>query len=216
MRSIAIDGPAGSGKSTIAQLLAQALGIHHLDTGAMYRALSYFAHEQNISEQNEDALLALAESMHFTIENNQLQLNGHALPEGIRDNQHAMGASTVSAFPKIRAHMQEKQRALAKQSALILDGRDIGTYVLPESPYKFYIDASVDVRARRRWKQKNLPESDYQQVYDDLVERDRRDRDRTIAPLKIADDATIIDNTNLNAEETVSEMQRVLEEKQWS
>lgn len=215
MKSIAIDGPAGSGKSTIAKAIADRLKITHLDTGAMYRVLALHAKENRVSMDDENKLGALLSSLHFSLENGQLLVNGRELPSVIRDNEIGMLASKMSAIPMVRMAMQEKQRELAETYSLILDGRDIGTYVLPNTPYKIYLDADVETRAKRRWEQQPDAEP-YDKVLSDLIERDRMDREREIAPLKVADDAYVLDNTDLDVSQTVDTIINILEEIGWS
>lgn len=215
MKSIAIDGPAGSGKSTIAKAIADRLKITHLDTGAMYRVLALHAKENRVSMDDENQLGTLLSSLHFSLENGKLLVNGLELPSVIRDNEIGMLASKMSAIPMVRMAMQEKQRELAETYSLILDGRDIGTYVLPNTPYKIYLDADVETRAKRRWKQHPDTEP-YDKVLSDLIERDRMDREREIAPLKVADDAYVLDNTDLDVSQTVDTIINIVEEIGWS
>ena len=203
MISIAIDGPSGSGKSSIAKRLAEALDMTHLDTGAMYRSLAYVAKEQHIEYHDEKSLVNLLRTMNYTISEGELMLNQHPLPEEIRDAEFSTAASQVSVHPGVRTMMQEKQRDLAKCYPIIMDGRDIGAFVLPDAQFKFFITAVVEERARRRHKQEEASGISYDEVLRQLVERDQNDRTRAVAPLTRAEDAIVIDNTHLVIDETI-------------
>ncbi len=211
-RSIAIDGPSGSGKSTLAGLLAEKLNMLHLDTGAMYRSLALLANRNGIDYHDEQALNEILEAMNFSIRDRILLLNDQPIDESIRDPEISKAASIVSAHPRIRTAMQEKQRDLSRLYPLIMDGRDIGAYVLPDAAFKFFIDADVEERARRRYLQEMDSGISYERVLEELIHRDRMDREREVAPLRMADDAIQIDNTNLEKEETLALLIRYVEE----
>lgn len=211
-RSIAIDGPSGSGKSTLAGLLAEKLNMLHLDTGAMYRSLALLANRNGIDYHDEQALNEILEAMNFSIRDRILLLNDQPIDESIRDPEISKAASIVSAHPCIRTAMQEKQRDLSRLYPLIMDGRDIGAYVLPDAAFKFFIDADVEERARRRYLQEMDSGISYERVLEELIHRDRMDREREVAPLRMADDAIQIDNTNLEKEETLALLIRYVEE----
>lgn len=211
MRSIAIDGPSGSGKSTVAGLLADRLQMLHLDTGAMYRTLAYLAKEEGIEASDASALTELARSLPFSIEGQELFLDGQPLPARIREQEYAKAASVVSAHEGVRLAMQSKQRELAARHPLIMDGRDIGTCVIPDTPYKFYLDAQVEERARRRYEQGDRDRFSYEEVLRALKERDEKDMNRAVAPLKVAEGAIVIDSTKLTIEETVEQMISLME-----
>lgn len=214
MRSIAIDGPSGSGKSTIAGHLARRLNMLHLDTGAMYRALAYLAKMKEISWEDEAGITGLLQQMDFQIRNGALLLNGHALPSEIRAQEFAAAASRISAIPEVRSGMQKIQRRLAGEFPLIMDGRDIGTCVIPDTPYKFYLDAKVEERARRRYEQGDKEHYSFDEVLCSLKERDAKDMNRSIAPLRIAEGAIVVDTTNLSIEETVETLISLMEDVQ--
>lgn len=211
MRSIAIDGPSGSGKSTVAKQLAKCLGMLHLDTGAMYRSLAYLAKERGIAYEDEAAITRLCLELDFSIQADELRLFDAPIPDAVRAQEFAGAASTVSAYPGVRESMQDKQRTLAELHPLIMDGRDIGTCVIPDTPYKFYLDAGVAERARRRYEQGDKNRYSYEEVLKALIARDQKDMNREIAPLKIAEGAVVIDNTRLSVEETVEMMLDLLE-----
>lgn len=203
---IAIDGPAGSGKSTIAVALAKRLGIVHLDTGSMYRALAQRLLNDGISFDDNEGILNALRHMHFSLAKGVLLLNGEPLPEGLRTPELALAASKISANPTVRKAMQDAQRALSESSPLIMDGRDIGTCVIPDTPFKFYLDADPEERARRRYEQEKNVSSTFEEVLEDLLQRDEQDRNRAVAPLRQAEDAIYIDNTSLSEEQTVEAM----------
>lgn len=213
MKSIAIDGPSGSGKSTVAKALAEKLGMLHLDTGAMYRMLAWKADAAGIPNDDTEALEKLAGRLQFSIEGHELRESGAPLPAAIRVQQFAKAASVISAIPGVRKEMQEKQKDLAIRYSLIMDGRDIGTCVIPETPYKFYLDANVEERARRRYEQGEKTRYTFEEVLVAMKERDTQDMNRAIAPLTIAEGAIVIDNTNLSVQETVDLMMEFVEAK---
>jgi len=205
--NIAIDGPAGSGKSTVASLVAEKLGYLYIDTGAMYRALTYQAITHEIKPSEEGSLMQLLNRMDFKLsdEGNQMLVNEELLGEEIRTREVTSYVSEVSAHRLIREAMVKKQQQLATEKGVVLDGRDIGTFVLPDAELKIYLFATATERANRRHQenvQKGI-ESSYEEIYNDLIERDRYDTSRTYAPLKQADDAEPLDTTNLTITEVI-------------
>jgi CMP/dCMP kinase len=216
---IAIDGPAGAGKSTIASHLARKLGYINLESGAMYRALGLKAIETGTSIEEGAALLALAESSRIELiaspEGNRVLLDGVDVSKRIRERDVTDAASRVSTHPPVRAWMVEHQRAMGAQGGVIMEGRDIGTVVFPNADVKIFLDADQSVRAGRRIVQHNAqgdPERAGKLVAD-LHERDRRDTTREASPLKPAADAIHIDSTGLDIHEVTAAVERVVEER---
>ena len=204
---IAIDGPAASGKSTTAQLLAQKLGYVYIDTGAMYRACALKAKKMGIDINDEESIRELLDDIDIRIENhnskNRIYLDGEDVSEDIRADDISALASAISAIPAVRYKMVELQRKMGEKGGVILDGRDIGTFVFPTAEVKFFLTANPEVRAKRRWlelQQKGI-NKDFSEVLADLVKRDNNDSQRALAPLKKADDAIEVDTSNMTIEE---------------
>jgi CMP/dCMP kinase len=207
--TIALDGPSGAGKSTIARLLAKKLGILYLDTGAMYRAVGLKALRSGVSVRSEadmSGMLAQTElKIIFSQGEQKIILDGEDVKQSIRTPEVSRAASDVSALKAVRLRLVELQREIAARQPLVLDGRDIGTFVLPHAPYKFFLTASPHERARRRLaelKQKG-DLSTYEQVLNDIEYRDRQDSQRSLAPLCQADDAVLIDTTDMTPDEVI-------------
>lgn len=201
---IAIDGPSGAGKSTVAKLLSKELGFEYIDTGAMYRALAYKAYIKNI-EIAEDKIDEMLKTTTVDYSDNKIYLDNENVESLIRSEIISKGASKISALKNVRVKMVELQRNIAKNKNVILDGRDIGTKVFPDADYKFFITASVDTRARRRYEQHILNGTDvnFNNVLEDIKKRDENDSTREISPLRKAEDAILIDTSNLNVDEVV-------------
>ena len=207
--NIAIDGPAGAGKSTIAKLVAKEKGFIYVDTGAMYRGLAIHFLDKGITAEETDKIVEACEDADVTIryENGQQQvyLNEVNITARLRDEAVGNMASKSSAIPAVRAKLLELQRGLARIENVIMDGRDIGTCVLPDADVKVYLTASVETRAKRRFDE--LVEKgvacDLDEIAKDIAERDHRDMTREIAPLKQADDAVLVDSSNMTIEEVV-------------
>ena len=209
MVSIAIDGPAGAGKSSICTRLAQELHYLHIDTGALYRAVGLFVLRQNKNPADPTDVLPLLPHIHidlrFEAGEQRILLNGEDVSEAIRLPEASAAASAVSALPEVRAYLQEQQRSLARQYNVIMDGRDIGTVVLPQATIKIYLTAAPEARARRRWLQqqkKGITES-YEDVLAAVIKRDYDDSHRAAAPLRQAEEAWRCDSTHLDFEGTV-------------
>ncbi|HNU54686.1 MAG TPA: (d)CMP kinase [Candidatus Syntrophosphaera sp.] len=206
---IAIDGPAASGKSTAAQRLALRLGYIYLDTGAMYRACALQAQISGVSLEDEDAVAAMLKDIDVRIETsgekNVILLGEKDVSEDIRANAISKLSSDISALPAVRYRMVELQRQMGARGGVILDGRDIGTFVFPDADIKFFLTASPEIRARRRWLelQKKGINKEYDEVLRELEERDRNDAGRALAPLSIAEDAIVIDTGDMSVEEQV-------------
>jgi cytidylate kinase len=205
---IAIDGPASSGKGTVARLLAISLGFDHVDTGAMYRAVALASLRADISWDDIEAVTRLSQQLDFAfpVVDGKLKVlvNHEDVSSLIRGEKVGQGASKVAAIPGVRAALLETQRSLAKRGKVVMDGRDIGTVVLPDADLKIYLDASPAERARRRFMES--PGSDFDAIYRELIERDHRDMSRSVAPLKAADDAIRVDTTGLAIEEVVAQV----------
>ncbi len=213
---IALDGPCGSGKSTLGKLLAQRLGYVYIDTGAMYRAVALSALEAGIPLTDTEALTALAEKLDlsFVVEegSQKLYASGRDVSVPIRTPEISQGASRVSAVPGVRRAMVALQRRMGAEGNVVMDGRDIGTVVFPDAEIKFYLDAGAEERARRRWLEdtaKGLLVS-LEEVLASVRERDHRDMTREDSPLKKADDALRIDSTGLSVEEVLQKLESLV------
>ncbi|HQK57121.1 MAG TPA: (d)CMP kinase [Candidatus Syntrophosphaera thermopropionivorans] len=213
---IAIDGPAASGKSTTAQLLAEKLGYVYIDTGAMYRACALKAKKMGIDINDEESIRELLDDIDIRIENhnskNRIFLDGEDVSEDIRADDISALASAISAIPAVRYKMVELQRKMGEKGGVILDGRDIGTFVFPTAEVKFFLTANPEVRAKRRWlelQQKGI-NKDFSEVLADLVKRDNNDSQRALAPLKKADDAIEVDTSNMTIEEQTDYLYQII------
>jgi len=214
---IAIDGPAGAGKSTIASRLARKLGYVNLESGAMYRALALKAIEKDASFDDEDALVNLAQESRIQLEptmgGNRTLLDGKDVSSRIRERDVTEAASRVSVHPKVREWMVARQREMGTGGGVVMEGRDIGTKVFPDADLKIFLDADPVVREQRRMEQQRIKGEVAASVAADLRERDRRDRTRAASPLKAADDAVIIDSTKLNEDEVLSQVEELARRK---
>jgi cytidylate kinase len=212
MISVAIDGPAGAGKSTIARKLAAKIGAIYIDSGSMYRALTYKALCNQVSLDDEDALVSLLKNSQIVLEQNlegqQIFLDGKNVTEEIRSPVISQHVSAVARHPKVREIMVQLQREYAKENSVVMDGRDIGTVVLPHADVKIFLTASVEERAERRYKE--LLHKGYQpiisEILSDIKERDRLDIERETSPLKKAEDAIEIDATHLTIDQVVEKV----------
>lgn len=217
---IAIDGPSGAGKSTVAKALAQRLGIVYVDTGALYRTVGYAVRQANADPKDPEAVAALLPQLHLDLRyeadgTQQVYLNGEAMGNRIRTPEMSMYASAVSAIPAVRAFLLDTQREIAQRNSVIMDGRDIGTVILPKADVKIFLTASDECRAKRRWaelRQKGM-EIDYEEVLADMRQRDRQDREREIAPAVAAPDATVFDNSWMEPDACTNALLRLIEEK---
>jgi cytidylate kinase len=214
---IAIDGPAGAGKSTIASRLARKLGYINIESGAMYRALALKAIETDTGFDDEGALLALAQRSHITLEptidGNRVLLDGQNVSQRIREKDVAEAASRVSVHPSVREWMVARQRELGAQGGIVMEGRDIGTQVFPDADVKIFLDASPEVRGERRFRQVERPSQTPQAVLEELRERDRRDRTRATSPLVPASDAVIIDSTKLDVDQVLARVEQIVQQR---
>jgi cytidylate kinase len=209
---ITIDGPAGAGKSTVSKALARRLSYLYLDTGALYRAFAYKVIEDGILPGDEKVLAALCARIELHLDNIDGSLNvfvdGANVTKMIRCEEVGLVASRVSAVSAVRERLLAIQRQAGDRGGVVAEGRDMGTVVFPMADYKFYLDASVDERVRRRYAELRSQRGsvDYKKVAEDLVVRDRQDQERKIAPLKASEDATIVDSTKMSVAEVVEKM----------
>ncbi len=205
--NIAIDGPSAAGKSTIADILAQQLHYAHLDTGAMYRCVAYAAMTRQIDLDDEMALTRMLEHLdiHFN-DAGEVWIGDENVSQKIRTNEISMAASKVSAHPQVRKSLVAKQQEIAKNKGYILDGRDIGTVVLPDAELKIYMVASVEARAKRRYKEyiEKGMNAEYETIYRDIEQRDYQDSHRKASPLKKAEDAMEIDTSDMTIAEVIA------------
>ena len=208
--SIAIDGPAAAGKSTIAKMVAKKLNYTYIDTGAMYRCVAYATLKQGLAFEDEKAVSDLLKNMQIEMKpEGTIYLNGEDVTSSIRQNEVSMGASIVSKYQAVREFLVEKQREMAQGGGVILDGRDIGTVVLPDAELKIFMIASVDERAERRYKEnieKGIP-ADLETLKKEIAERDYKDSHREVSPLRPAEDAITFDTTGVSIDGVVEFIQ---------
>ena len=200
---IAIDGPAGAGKSTIAKIIAKELNILYLDTGAMYRAITYGVLKNDIDFSDESAIIDFAENAMIAFEGEEVFLNGESITLKIRTPEINQNISKIACMAPIRKILVREQRRIAEGCSVIMDGRDIGSVVLPNADYKFYLDASVEERTMRRmieFKEKNV-EQDFEAVKQDIIQRDYNDMHRKTDPLICTEDAIVVDTTGMSIQE---------------
>ncbi len=213
---IAIDGPSGAGKSTIAKALAKKMGILYVDTGALYRAIGLYTRMQNVDPHDKEAVTALLPeiSVDLRYENGvqQVYLNGEATGERIRTPEISMYASAVSAIPSVRAFLLETQRNIAEKNGVVMDGRDIGTVILPNAQVKIFLTASDECRAKRRWLELSAKgiSTSLEEVLADMRRRDLNDSSRDIAPAVAAEDAVLVDSSELTIEECVKKIEGIV------
>jgi cytidylate kinase len=205
---ITIDGPSGSGKGTVSKLLAEKLGYDYLDTGALYRAVAWKVKEENINPDNEDALKTILKIISITFNGNRMFVDGTDVSSAIRTTEIGELSSQVSAKAVVRAGLFSIQREMGLKGNVVIEGRDAGTAIFPESENKFYLDASLEERARRRYEELRHwgHEISLKKTIEDIKKRDSRDSSRKSSPLMKADDMIYIDSTNLTIDEVVSEI----------
>ncbi len=219
MFSVAIDGPSGAGKSSISKTVAKQLGFIHIDTGALYRSLALTAIENDVNTDNEISLKKLLNSTKIEITfingSQAVLLNGENVMGKIRTEEVSMAASKISKIPMVRSFLLDLQREIACRNNVIMDGRDIGTVVLPNADVKIFLTASAEKRAERRYKEllEKNEKIEYNVVLEDVVKRDYQDSHREIAPLKPAEDSVIVDTSEMDFEQSVNAIKRVIEEK---
>ena len=214
---IAIDGPAGAGKSTIASRLARKLGYVNLESGAMYRALALKAIERDVSFDDDAALLQLARNSRILLEptvgGNRVLLDGHAVSMRVRERDVTEAASRVSVNPKVREWMVARQREMGLHGGVVMEGRDIGTKVFPDADLKVFLDADPVVREQRRLDQQKSKGPSAQEIAAQLRERDQRDRTRAASPLVAAADAVLIDSTHLPEDQVLQQIEALVDQK---
>src|SRR5450432_1426750 len=214
---IAIDGPAGAGKSTIASRLARKLGYVNLESGAMYRALALKAIEWDVSFDDEPALVKLAENLRIqlepTIGGNRTLMDGRDVSSRIRERDVSEGASRVSVHPKVREWMVAHQREMGAGGGVVMEGRDIGTKVFPDADLKIFLDADPVVREQRRMEQQKIKGPSAEAMAADLRERDHRDRTRAASPLEAANDAVLINSSSMSEDEVLGRVEQLVQEK---
>lgn len=213
---IAIDGPSASGKGTVAQILAEKLGYHYLDSGALYRIVALASFEQNIDWADEQAIAKLVPELSIKFEDGEVYLNDTNVSEKIRSEQMGQGASKVAAHPLVRIALVGLQHSFRRPPGLVADGRDMATVIFPDAKTKVFLTASAEVRAERRYKQlmsKGL-DADYQAILKDLQDRDARDSQRAVSPLQKAPDASLLETSNLNIEQAVNKTLEVVKTNQ--
>lgn len=217
--NIAIDGPAGAGKSSIAKLVAKDMDFIYVDTGAMFRAMAYYFLLNGVDPRDEDAVSSKCPQIRIRIEYEEgvqhIYLNDEDVSTEIRREEVGKNASVIAVYPAIRTKLLELQRAMAAENDVIMDGRDIGTVVLPDAEAKIFLTASSRVRAERRFKelQEKGVDCDLDQIEEDIIERDKQDMSREIAPLKQAEDAVFVDTSYMSIEEVVATIREIAESK---
>ena len=217
--SVAIDGPSGAGKSTVAKAIAKQFGFIYVDTGAIYRTVGLAAQRADVDSKDSDGVIALLPALDIDIAYDEdgtqkMLLNGEDVSREIRTPKSSIYASDVSAIPEVRVFLMEMQRSMARKHNVIMDGRDIGTVVLPDAQLKIFMTASAEERAKRRFAEligKGM-ETPFEEVLKDIQYRDRQDSTRAAAPLKPAEDAVILDNSSLGFYETVDAVGKLLRE----
>lgn len=213
---VAIDGPASSGKGAITEIIAKKLNLKKIDTGIMYRCITLEAIEYNLTEKDQKEILELLNKTDIVMNENKVLLNGNDVTEKIRTKEVNELVSQISAIKELRYKMVEWQRKMAEGKDIIMEGRDIGTVVFPDANVKIYLDADIEVRAIRRYKQnleKNI-NTCFEEVLENIRKRDKIDKEKEYGALKIADDAIVVDTTNLDIEQTVKKILEIIMNKQ--
>ena len=218
--AVAIDGPSGAGKSTLARTVAEKLHFVYVDTGAIYRSIGWYALQQKIEPEDGEAVAALLEDLKMEIRYGEdglqhMLVNGEDVTAAIRRPEVSAAASKVAAIPAVRTFLLEMQRGLAREHNVIMDGRDIGTVVLPDASCKIFLTASAEVRAQRRCKElaeRGTPQ-DFDSVLEDMKRRDAQDCSRAVAPLKQAEDAVLLDTSEMDFEDSAAALLALIKEK---
>lgn len=217
---VAIDGPAGAGKSTVSMRLTRALGYRLLDTGALYRTVALLAKRDGVDWRDEVALAQIAADLQVDFkldgDTNRLHVDGEDLSEAIRSPEISTGASVISALPRVREALLELQRSLGRKGGVVAEGRDVGTVVFPGAHVKFFLTASNQVRAQRRFEELRAKgvDVDFESTLSEMLERDERDSGREVAPLAKAEDAILIDSSDCSLDEVVAEMLKRVQERE--
>ena len=219
MINIAIDGPSGAGKSTLAKMLAKKLGYIYVDTGALYRSIGLYMFDSGINPKDKDAVIEALSNikieLRFENGTQKVYLNGTDVKDRIRLPEMSMYASLTSAIPEVRAFLLDIQKDMAKKNNVIMDGRDIGTVILPDAQVKIFLVASSETRAKRRYKElaeKGI-ETSYEEVLSDIIKRDENDSTRAVAPAVAAPDAVLLDSSDMNADEALDAALKIIEDK---
>lgn len=216
---IAIDGPSGAGKSTVAKALAAKMGIVYVDTGALYRTIGFYVRSKNVDPKDPIKVAELLPEIQLKLgyENGtqQVYLNGEAMGDRIRTPEMSMYASAVSAIPAVRTFLLDTQRSIAEENDVVMDGRDIGTVILPNANVKIFLTASNECRAMRRYEELKAKgiETDYQSVLADMIQRDENDRNREVAPAVAAEDAVTVDNSGMSPDECSEAIMKLIQTK---
>lgn len=219
MIKIALDGPSASGKSSVAKIIAKELGIVYVDTGALYRTVGYYVRSKNVDPKDAEGVTALLPEIRIEVKYEGgvqcVYLNGENLGDKIRQPEISMYASAVSAIPSVRSFLLETQKSIARENSVVMDGRDIGTVILPDADVKVFMSASNEARAERRYKElcaKGV-EVKYEDVLAEMIERDKNDSSRAVAPAVPADDAVLFDNSGYDLEQSVEYILDLIEKK---
>lgn len=212
---IAVDGPAGSGKSTVSKMIADEIGITYLDTGAMYRLFAYKLMKENIDVSDREKELKVLGNLDIDMKDNKFYLDSEDVTDKIRTREISSNASKISVIKEVREKMVELQREFSKSKDVILDGRDIGTVVFPNADLKIYLSADAGIRAKRRYEElrDKGEDAEYEEILKEITTRDYDDMHRKESPLKIAEDAVILDSTSLSAEEVKEKIKCLIAEK---
>lgn len=220
MISVAIDGPSGAGKSTVSRSVAKAFGFIYVDTGAMYRTIGLAAFRKSLDTKDKPSVIGILPELNIELKYNEqgeqrMYLNGEDVSADIRLPEISMCASNVSAMPEVRAYLMDMQRQMAKRYDVIMDGRDIGTVILPDADVKIFLTASAEERANRRYKELKAKgvETTFDEVLDDMIKRDAQDSGRETAPLKPADDAIRLDTSNMDFDDSIAAVCNIITEK---
>ena len=216
MINVAVDGPAGAGKSTVSRRAAKILGLVYVDTGALYRAIGLYAIEKGIDTKDEQAVTSVLKDITVDLDNSggeqRVLLCGEDVTGNIRTGAVSMAASDVSSYPEVRAFLLETQKKIAREKSVIMDGRDIGTVVLPEADVKVFLTADAQVRAKRRFLEltERKEKVDYNTILAEINERDHNDKNRAVAPLKQADDAILLDTSKMSFDESIQALVNII------
>lgn len=219
-KSIAIDGPSGAGKSTLARMTAKKLDYIYVDTGAIYRSVGLYTRRSGVCPTDAESVEALLPQINIEMKYNEngeqeMYLNGECVSGLIRTPEASKYASDVSAIPAVRAFLLDMQREMAEKYNVIMDGRDIGTVVLPEAGVKVFLTASPEIRAKRRFIElkEKMPDVSYDDILKDMIQRDKNDSSRAAAPLKAADDAIMLDTSDMTLEESIDKLTEIVKER---
>lgn len=215
--NVAIDGPAGAGKSSIAKAVAKSTGYIYADTGALYRSVAYYTINKGISPSDKASVVSILDGLEIKLEyidgQQRVIVAGEDVSDKIRTPEVSMGASVVSAIPEVREFLFDLQKKIASENNIIMDGRDIGTVVLPDAQLKIFLTASAEERARRRFAELKETEGiTFENILEDIIKRDENDINRTVSPLKQADDAILVDTTKMTIDEVIALLEKMIRE----